>query len=106
MAATRFAPLLCLLAVATDAAAAAPAGHFRILYAEAVDFDDGAARSGSGSDAASTGASARTKRTRFDAYGRRFDLALERKPEPLPEKSEAVAIPPVETTEAVAAIKH
>jgi ATP-dependent Lon protease len=35
-----------------------------------------------------------------------LDLALERKPEPLPEKSEAVAIPPVETTEAVAAIKH
>jgi len=35
-----------------------------------------------------------------------LDLALERKPEPLPEKSEAVAIPPVESTEAVAAIKH
>jgi ATP-dependent Lon protease len=35
-----------------------------------------------------------------------LELALERKPQPLPEKSEAVAIPPVETTEAVAAIKH
>jgi ATP-dependent Lon protease len=35
-----------------------------------------------------------------------LDLALERKPQPLPEKGEEVAIPPVQTTEAVAAIKH
>jgi ATP-dependent Lon protease len=35
-----------------------------------------------------------------------LDLALERKPEPLPEKREEVAIPPVEPTEVVAAIKH
>ncbi len=35
-----------------------------------------------------------------------LDLALERKPQPLPEKGEEVAIPPVQTTEVVAAIKH
>jgi ATP-dependent Lon protease len=35
-----------------------------------------------------------------------LDLALERKPEPLPEQAEAVALPPVEPTEVVAAIKH
>jgi ATP-dependent Lon protease len=35
-----------------------------------------------------------------------LELALERMPEPLPEKSEAVALPPVESTEATAVIKH
>jgi ATP-dependent Lon protease len=35
-----------------------------------------------------------------------LDLALERKPTPLPERSEAVALPPVEPTESVAAVKH
>jgi ATP-dependent Lon protease len=35
-----------------------------------------------------------------------LDLALERKPEPLPERREEVAMPPVEPTEAVVAIKH
>jgi ATP-dependent Lon protease len=35
-----------------------------------------------------------------------LELALERKPEPLPEKSEAVAIPAVDSTEAVSAVKH
>ena len=35
-----------------------------------------------------------------------LDLALERKPEPLPEPAEPVALPPVEPTEVVAAIKH
>jgi hypothetical protein len=51
-------------------AQAAPGERFRILYAERVAFDDGVQRA----DAA---VSARTTRTRFDAYGRRFDLALE-----------------------------
>src|SRR5689334_3611345 len=35
-----------------------------------------------------------------------LDLALERHPEPLPAKPEAVAIPPVETQEAAIAVKH
>jgi ATP-dependent Lon protease len=35
-----------------------------------------------------------------------LELALERLPEPLPEKAEAVALPAVETTEATAAVKH
>ena len=35
-----------------------------------------------------------------------LDLALERKPEPLPETDQAVAMPPVESTEVAAAIKH
>jgi ATP-dependent Lon protease len=35
-----------------------------------------------------------------------LDLALESKPTPLPEKAEAVALPPVEPTESVAAVKH
>jgi ATP-dependent Lon protease len=35
-----------------------------------------------------------------------LDLALERHPEPLPAKPEVVAIPPVETQEAVIAVKH
>jgi hypothetical protein len=35
-----------------------------------------------------------------------LELALERMPEPLPEKSEAVALPPVESGEAAAVIKH
>jgi ATP-dependent Lon protease len=35
-----------------------------------------------------------------------LELALERKPEPLPEKSEAVAIPKVDSNEAVGAVKH
>jgi hypothetical protein len=49
---------------------AAPGERFRILYAERVAFDDGAQR-------ADVAVSARTARTRFDAYGRRFELALE-----------------------------
>ena len=35
-----------------------------------------------------------------------LDLALERQPQPLPEKAEAVAIPPVEPREVTPAIKH
>ena len=35
-----------------------------------------------------------------------LELALERKPEPLPEKPEAVAIPKVDSSEAVGAVKH
>ncbi len=35
-----------------------------------------------------------------------LELALERKPEPLPEKAEAVAIPKVDSNEAVGAVKH
>jgi ATP-dependent Lon protease len=35
-----------------------------------------------------------------------LEHALERKPEPLPEKTEAVAIPAVASTEAVSAVKH
>jgi ATP-dependent Lon protease len=35
-----------------------------------------------------------------------LDMALESKPQPLPEKAEPVALPPVESGEAVAAIKH
>ena len=35
-----------------------------------------------------------------------LELALERKPEPLPEKPEAVAIPKVDPSEAVGAVKH
>jgi len=35
-----------------------------------------------------------------------LELALERKPEPLPEKTETVAIPKVDTSEAVGAVKH
>jgi ATP-dependent Lon protease len=35
-----------------------------------------------------------------------LELALERLPEPLPEKAESVALPAVENTEAVAAVKH
>ena len=35
-----------------------------------------------------------------------LELALERKPEPLPEKTEPVAIPKVESNEAVGAVKH
>jgi ATP-dependent Lon protease len=35
-----------------------------------------------------------------------LDLSLESKPTPLPEKAEAVSIPPVEPTESVAAVKH
>jgi hypothetical protein len=78
VAAPRIAPLLCLLTAATATADAAPAGQFRILYAERIVFDDAAARADSGADAASAATEVRTKRTRFDAYGRRFDLALER----------------------------
>jgi hypothetical protein len=33
-------------------------------------------------------------------------LALERKPEPLPDKAEPVAIPKVDSNEAVGAVKH
>jgi ATP-dependent Lon protease len=35
-----------------------------------------------------------------------LDMALESKPTPLPEKTEAVPLPPVEPTESVAAVKH
>ncbi len=35
-----------------------------------------------------------------------LEHALERNPEPLPEKTEAVAIPAVDSTEAVSAVKH
>ena len=35
-----------------------------------------------------------------------LDMALERHPEPLPPKPEAVALPPVETQEAAVAVKH
>jgi ATP-dependent Lon protease len=35
-----------------------------------------------------------------------LELALERAPEPLPEKTEAVAIPKVDSNEAAAAVKH
>jgi ATP-dependent Lon protease len=35
-----------------------------------------------------------------------LELALERKPEPLPEKNEPVAIPKVDSSEAVGAVKH
>jgi ATP-dependent Lon protease len=35
-----------------------------------------------------------------------LELALERKPEPLPEKTEPVAIPAVDSSEAVSAVKH
>jgi hypothetical protein len=35
-----------------------------------------------------------------------LELTLESRPTPLPAKSEAVALPPVEPTEVVAAVKH
>jgi hypothetical protein len=53
----------------------ADAERFRILYAERAAFEDVAQRAdASGMTAA---ASTRATRTRFDAYGRRFDLKLE-----------------------------
>jgi hypothetical protein len=60
-----------LLAPALAAAAERHPDHFRILYAEAVQFDDSATR-------ADANSRVQAKRSRFDAYGRRFELALER----------------------------
>lgn len=47
--------------------------RFRILYAERAAFEDLAQRA----DASAASPSTRATRTRFDAYGRRFDLKLE-----------------------------
>ena len=95
---TRVAPLLCLLALAATAATAAqaaPGERFRILYAERAEFDDQAARAEAGGDVAGAGAATRTKRTRFDAYGRRFDLALERNDRVLGANATRVDVPEV-----------
>lgn len=73
----RFAPLLILLAATASPAVAAPGEHFRILYAERVEFDDAAVRADTGRAAPAVAAPERI-RTRFDAYGRRFELSLER----------------------------
>jgi hypothetical protein len=82
--APRSASLLCLAVAIAASGSVEAASGFRILYAERIEFDDAAVRAGSvdgtarADGTAVADASARTKRARFDAFGRRFDLALER----------------------------
>jgi hypothetical protein len=76
--APRFTSVFCLVVALATGGTVEAASGFRILYAERVEFDDGSTRAESTDGAAPGEASARTKRARFDAFGRRFELALER----------------------------